>query len=45
MAAKQTPVEAHDALDNLVNQFSDPMSFFRGLISTSMVRAQESGAL
>lgn len=36
MAAKQTPVEAHDALDNLVNQFSDPMSFFRELIQNSL---------
>ncbi|MFH2005994.1 MAG: ATP-binding protein [bacterium] len=36
MAAKQTPVEAHDALDNLVNQFSDPMSFFRELIQNAL---------
>jgi len=36
MAGKQTPVEAHDALDNLVNQFSDPMSFFRELIQNSL---------
>jgi hypothetical protein len=36
MAAKQTAVEAHDALDNLVNQFSDPMSFFRELIQNAL---------
>jgi len=36
MAGKPRPVEAHDALDNLVNQFSDPMSFFRELIQNSL---------
>lgn len=28
--------ETHDALDNLVNQFADPMSFFRELIQNSL---------
>lgn len=31
-----TAPETHDALDNLVNQFSDPMSFFRELIQNSL---------
>ncbi|MDY0000806.1 MAG: ATP-binding protein [Polyangia bacterium] len=28
--------DTHDALDNLVNQFSDPMSFFRELIQNAL---------
>lgn len=34
--ATPSPVRASDALDELVNQFSDPLSFFRELIQNSL---------
>lgn len=34
--ATPSPVKASDALDELVNQFSDPLSFFRELIQNSL---------
>ena len=30
------PVDVGDALDDLINQFSDPMSFFRELIQNAL---------
>lgn len=34
--ATPSPVQASDALDELVNQFSDPLSFFRELIQNAL---------
>jgi sensor histidine kinase regulating citrate/malate metabolism len=34
--ATPSPVHASEALDELVNQFSDPLSFFRELIQNSL---------
>lgn len=36
MSSEPKPVGVKDALDNLVNQFADPMSFFRELVQNSL---------